>query len=154
MTSMFSISSGLMSSRRDGPLPPVPTPAVPPTAPGRLFVDDVMRTPSMMTIGSLVSESDAWPRMRMREPEPVAPPLTTCTPAARPLSSWPMLDTGASAMRAATGIVATALATSTRRWAPVAVTTTSESARVVCVSATSAVAVCPAVRVTVTVRAV
>jgi hypothetical protein len=142
---MFSISSGLMSSRRDGPLPPVPT--------ARLFADDVMRTPSITTTGSLVSESEDWPRMRTRDPLPVAPPLTTCTPAARPESTLPMLATGSSATFSDRLICAVVFASSTLRCWPVTVVTTAESEKAAEARVTFCVAVAPAATTTVAFRA-
>ena len=79
MISMFSISSGLMSLRRDGAWPPVPSEdeATPPLA----------RTPSMKMSGSFDSDTEFAPRMRMRVPVPVVPELwRMLTPAVRPCS--------------------------------------------------------------------
>ena len=74
---MVSISSGLMSSKRDERV------ALPSVA------AEFTLMPSTYTTGALPSESDDWPRMRMREPPPAAPAETICTPAAWPESSWP-----------------------------------------------------------------
>ena len=132
MISMFSISSGLMSSRRDGPDPPTPF--------DELFVAELIRIPSTMTTGSLLRDSDAVPRMRMREPVPVAPVVTTCTPAERPESTWPMELTGSSAILSATAIWDVAFASSTFRVWPVTVVTTAASEKAAWVSVTFAVA--------------
>ena len=76
---------------------------------------DVARTPSMTTMGSFDSENEFWPRIRIREPVPVAPVCTTCTLEVRPESKLPMLDTGSSAIFSATLICAVAFASSTLR---------------------------------------
>src|SRR6266545_8247412 len=63
ITSIDSISSGVMSLIRLGFVPPIP------------MLDEllalVIRTPSMMYSGSLLSERPLVPRIRTREPAPV-----------------------------------------------------------------------------------
>jgi hypothetical protein len=134
MISMFSISFGLRSSRREGPEPPTPMP---------LVVAEFARIPSMMTMGSLLSEKEFCPRMRIREPVPVAPVDMTCTPAARPERSDPMFEIGSCCSCVATAIWVVEFASSTLRWSPVAVVTTALRENTAAPSATSCVADVP-----------
>ena len=74
-TSTFSISSGFMSVRRLAVWPPTAIDELPLSA----------RTPSMMTSGALLSDTEAEPRMRMRAPVPEVPlDCSTDTPEVRP----------------------------------------------------------------------
>lgn len=113
--SMLSISSGFRSFVRLVALPPVPGPDP---------MSLVMRTPSMIQIGSLDSESEFAPRIRMRAPVPVCVPSCTDTPGVRAFSTSWTLAIGAFSVMSATVKLATALPISTRRVSPVAVVTT------------------------------
>ena len=142
MISMFSISAGFRSSTRVGFWPPTLI-VLPPGS-------ELARTPSMRMMGSLVSDTELDPRIRIREPPPVVPLVcVTVTLGAREDSRSLRLliaDFGtASAL-----MVATALPVSRRRSdSPVAATTTSSSRAMVPCSVKSAVAVPPDVTFTV-----
>ena len=75
----------------------------------------VMRTPSMIQIGSLFKLIEFIPRTRIRAPVPVWVPLVTVTPAARELSKSPKLATGELSTTLATEILDVELPISTRR---------------------------------------
>ncbi len=95
ITSMFSICSGSRSSKREMSWPPT------------LIVPDdwllFTRTPSMITSGLLVNETELDPRMRIREAAPAVPPACiTVTPATRPLSNCDALLTAGSGTSSAT----------------------------------------------------
>src|SRR5438046_2439222 len=82
---------------------------------------------SKETRGSLLRESDDCPRMRMRDPAPTAPDEITCTPAARPEISSPVLVIGASMIFDETSIDATVFEISALLCTPVTVVTTAAS---------------------------
>src|SRR5258708_22079236 len=89
MISMFSISSGLMSLKRDGRWPPTPI----------VFDEELLSTrmPSMIRRGSFDNEIEVEPRMRIREPPPaVAPEGSTETPGALAASTADKVDLAAS----------------------------------------------------------
>ena len=141
MISMSSISSGLMSLKRDGSWPPVPC------------ADDCgelsARMPSMMSSGSLESEIELEPRIRMREPAPISPAaVCTTTPGTRELSASERLLTAALGI-AALSIVAVGAPFSRFRsdW-PVAVTVIASSVVAALDMAKSAVTVEPTVMMT------
>ena len=104
----------------------------------------------MMMIGSLLSDTELEPRMRMREPEPVVPPdVATATPAARPLMRLEKFGTAASSPRSGTSMTAGALPSSRRSCvSPVAVVTTPSRRAARWARAKSAVAAAPAATVT------
>ena len=85
-TSIDSISSGLMSLIRLGLVPPIPM--------LEELLSAVMRTPSMMYSGSLLSDKLLVPRIRTREPAPVRFPARTSTPGAFALSKSFMFAMG------------------------------------------------------------
>jgi hypothetical protein len=96
-------------------------------------------------------ESDTLfePRIRMRVPVPVVPPLlSTCTPGARPEIKLVNSVIGDSLATACTSMVDTAFAISSLRCSPVAVVTISSSWTGAGVMAKSAVAVSPSASVT------
>ena len=78
---MLEMSSGFKSFRRLTPCPPELV-ELPPPPPLELFVmRESTRMPSMNTSGSLDSEIEDAPRIRMRGAAPVAPdPCVTVTP--------------------------------------------------------------------------
>lgn len=74
MTSMLSMSSGLMSLRRETTCPPVPTPVLKsPSAVARLPTSLLARIPSTISSGSLLSDTELTPRMRILDPVPDVP---------------------------------------------------------------------------------
>ncbi len=138
--SMDSMSSGLMSSSRDGSCPPEKR-----EKSSEVFT----RMPSTYTSGSFDSDMLLAPRMRIRLPMPGVPlELKTWTPAVRPWSSSAMLVIGATSVTSAAAIEETALPSSRTRCAPTAVTTTSSSAIAARSSAKSRIAAWPAATVT------
>ncbi len=140
-TWIASRSSGLMSLIRDGCWPPTPT-----DADCALFS---IRMPSTTSTGSFDSETLLEPRMRMRVPVPVVPPLgNTVTPGVRPIMRSLMFVGRASRATAAASMLCGAVPCSRTAWFPVAVTTTASSPIADGTSAKSAVAVCPALTVT------
>jgi hypothetical protein len=120
MISMFSMSSGLMSLNREGSAPPTSSELT--SAP----VEAVLRrTPSTMTSGSLLSETEFEPRMRMREPVPVEPPEDcTVTPEARDERSSEKFVTAARGTLSSVIVVEEFPCSRRRCVSPVAVTTT------------------------------
>ena len=138
------MSSLFRSFKRDGAWPPVKFSRLP--AWGELS----MRTPSTTMIGSLRSERLVAPRIRMREPVPVVPPLCiTSTPGIRELSRSAVLFGAASCVILAASIVPTVLPSSRFTCSsPVADTTIASSGTAAGVSAKSTVAVWPGATVT------
>ncbi len=134
--SMFSISSGLMSLIRLGCAPPVNRLELPTSA--------VMRTPSMMKIGSLLRLIDAIPRMRVRLPAPVCVPVVTTRFDVLAASTSATVVIGETSTVLATLIAATVLPTSLRSCVPVAVTTTGVRSTATLFSATSTAGLSPA----------
>src|SRR5215467_16186957 len=99
-------------------------------------------------MGSLLSDSDDCPRMRMRDPEPTAPEEMTCTPAARPEISSPVVEIGVSAIFDVTSIDATVFEISALLCTPVTVVTTAARENGAGASATSNETLAPAATVT------
>ena len=120
-TSMRSIDSGLMSSKRDGAAAAVPMLVPPPPL--------STRTPSTYTTGSFDIERLLDPRMRIRAPAPAIPPdAATVTDGSRPANASENDCTGALSMRdmSTVAIVLPNCFFSTA--APAPVTTTASSA--------------------------
>jgi hypothetical protein len=117
--SMDSISSGLKSLMREGAWPPVRSSEIE-------LAPLSTRIPSTTMMGSLVSERLLEPRIRIRLPVPVVPPLgSTSTPGTRPLRRLAMSIGNASSAVFAASIVDTALPSSRLSCSPpLAVTTT------------------------------
>ena len=129
---------------RDGACPPdAPSP---PSA----FATLSMRTPSTTMIGSLRSERLVAPRIRMRDPVPVVPPLCiTSTPGTWELSRSVAFTGAASWAILAASMLPTLLPSSRFSCScPVADTTTASSGTAAGVRAKSAVAVSPAATLT------
>ncbi len=134
-------SSGLMSLMRDGTWPPTPTDED----------DEVfsIRTPSRTRTGSLESDTLFDPRIRIRVPVPLVPPLgSTVTPGVRASSRSLMLVGSASLVTAAASTLCAAVPASRAAWFPVAVTTIASRPITDCGSATSAWTLSPALVVT------
>ena len=106
-----------MSFRRDGVWPPTPT-----------DVEEApfsTRMPFTTSTGSLDSETLFEPRILMRVPVPVVPPLAcTSTPGTVELSASERFETGAFAVRSARSMLCATVPCSRIAWSPVAVTTT------------------------------
>ncbi len=140
-TSIDSMSSGLMSLRREGTCPPTPTEFE--------LAPFSTRMPSTTITGSFESVTLFAPRIRIRAPVPVVPPDgCTSNPGVRPVNWSAALVTGDSDITLAASIFATALPCSRIVCSPVAVTTTASSPTTLSARATSAAAVWPACTVT------
>ena len=99
----------------------------------------------MQMMGSLLSEMDDVPRIRIRDAALTPEPGSSCTPAALPMSRSPTLLICALSMALAASICAIWLGISRRRWSPVAVVTTAVRFTATLVSEKSSVVVEPAV---------
>ena len=143
-TSMLSMSSLFRSFNRDGAWPPVKFSRLPLC--GALST----RTPSTTMIGSLRSERLVAPRIRMREPLPVVPPLCmTWTPGIREFKRSAVLVGAACCIIAGASIVPTVLPSSRFSCScPVADTTITSSGTAAGTSAKSSVTLSPARTVT------
>ena len=113
------------------------------------------RTPSTMTSGSLESDSELAPRMRIDGDAPVLPfPWMICTPGVRACSSSVTFVTGEVATTESAFTVLMTLPTSRRDCSPVAVVTTVSSCSVDLDSCTSPTTSPPSATVTSKSRAV